>query len=192
MREEPTVLRPNGPTLPDALAADSIEKLILTTCSDSLKRHYKAIHASTANVVCLIHHSNPTVYRELKPLMEPLAAQGRLSILVLGEHVRSRIQLDIYDWIEKMESPIWEGVSVEVTIPVSPIVHSIVIAADSLARCSTTRAWLCGLNQQSSRARRLFKEISNTAEGTMTSCYWILKTRCSVGPVVATSSKLPS
>ncbi|KAE9400713.1 hypothetical protein BT96DRAFT_919359 [Gymnopus androsaceus JB14] len=118
LHEPPTIVPPNGPALHDALAADSIENLVLTTCTDSLKKHQKNIYASTVHVVCLIHHSNVDVYRELKPLMEPLAAQGRLSLLVLGEHVRKAIQADIYDWIERMESPIWENVPLETMIPV--------------------------------------------------------------------------
>ncbi|KAE9383833.1 hypothetical protein BT96DRAFT_929574 [Gymnopus androsaceus JB14] len=110
LHEPPTIVPPNGPALTDALAADSIENLVLTTCTNSLKKFQKEIYASTAHVVCLIHHSNVNVYHELKPLMEPLAAQGRLSLLA--------IQADVYDWIEKMGSPIWENVPLETMIPV--------------------------------------------------------------------------
>ncbi|KAF8211815.1 hypothetical protein K438DRAFT_1958888 [Mycena galopus ATCC 62051] len=115
MKDEPTLVAPNGPALANALAADTIDNLILTTCTESMKRHHKIIHASSANVVCLVHHSDAN---ELKPLIEPLAAQGRLSLLVLGEHVRQAIQADINDWIENMGTPIWENVPLEVMIPV--------------------------------------------------------------------------
>ncbi|TYJ57962.1 hypothetical protein B9479_001320 [Cryptococcus floricola] len=118
VNEEPTVVRPNGPDFHKALAEDSIDNVILTTCFSSLQRHKAAIYASTAHVVCLIHHSSPHVYHELKPLMEPLAEQGRLSIVVLGEHVRERIQADLNIWTENMESTVWESVPVEVMIPI--------------------------------------------------------------------------
>ncbi|WVQ74319.1 hypothetical protein IAR50_003918 [Cryptococcus sp. DSM 104548] len=118
VKEVPRIVKPNGPGFVTALEEDIIENVILTTCFSSLKRHKSAIYASSAHVVCLIHHSSPHVYHELKPLMEPLAEQGRLSIVVLGEHVRQRIQTDLDIWSENMESTVWENVPVEVMIPI--------------------------------------------------------------------------
>ncbi|WVQ74318.1 hypothetical protein IAR50_003917 [Cryptococcus sp. DSM 104548] len=113
------ILSSNGPDFVRTLSEDNIDNVILTTCTTSFLKHKAAIFASTANVVCVIHHSSAhDVNHELRPLMEPLAEQGRLSIMVLGEHVRERIQVELDIWAENMESTVWEIVPVEVMIPV--------------------------------------------------------------------------
>lgn len=55
----------------------------------------------------------------MKPLMEPLAIQGRISAVVLGEHVKHSLLADLNEWAEGLNAKYWETLPVDVLLPVN-------------------------------------------------------------------------
>ncbi|KAJ9094710.1 hypothetical protein QFC21_005867 [Naganishia friedmannii] len=101
------------------LEENSIEYLILSTCSSSLPLLKESILRSTVHVICVVHHSGPDVYHKQKKDWTPLAEQGRLTLLLLGHHVALEIKKDVEGWAEQEESYIWENLPVHVLLPKS-------------------------------------------------------------------------
>lgn len=78
-----------------------------------------SIEASTAHVVCLWHNGGIGLESHHKHLIGTLAAQGRISFVVLGRHVERLWYQAVDEWAEREESAAWEGMGVEVFVPVS-------------------------------------------------------------------------
>ncbi len=73
----------------------------------------------TLHTICIIHHSGPDLYHKFKKHMEPLAKTGKLTLVVLGEHVNREVKRDIQEWAEKEEEGAWENLGVKTLLPVS-------------------------------------------------------------------------
>ena len=74
--------------------------------------------ASSAHIICIIHHGGHILYTDSRPLIEPFVEQGRLSVVVLGDHVRKNAQADVFDWAEKDYDNPWGNMFFKTLIPV--------------------------------------------------------------------------
>ena len=77
------------------------------------------ILASSMHVVCVVHHSGGAMYTNIKPLIQTLAQQNRVTLLVLGEHIKRSAQADVFDWAEQEMSAAWANLPIESLSPVS-------------------------------------------------------------------------
>ena len=59
------------------------------------------------------------MYTHIKPLITALAQQNRVTVMVLGEHIKRSAQADVFDWAEKEMSPAWADLPIESLSPVS-------------------------------------------------------------------------
>lgn len=84
----------------------------------SLKRWQTLILESHANVVCFYHNGGVDLDRAMHDIVAPLAAEDRISIVVLGEHVREVTQRRTWHWGETEGWAPWERVPVEIFHPV--------------------------------------------------------------------------
>ena len=77
------------------------------------------ILASTAHVICVLHHADRSFYDTIKPYIQPLVNQDRVDIVVLGEHVRLAALKDVQAWAESEMLPGWERVKIGTMNPVN-------------------------------------------------------------------------
>jgi hypothetical protein len=86
--------------------------------TSSLPQLHDAILASTANVICVIHHGGRSIYDDVKPLIKPLAEQGRITLVTLGDHVTKNVRADVEDWAERELFSGWENLPIKTLVPV--------------------------------------------------------------------------
>jgi hypothetical protein len=142
------------------LAEDSIDNLILTTCkysftdhiltiagTTSLKQLHAAILASSVNVICIVHHSGPSLYHDVRPLIKPLIDQGRIQLVTLGGHVTRNARLEALDWSAMEHWDGWERLHIDTLLPVS-----------SIWSCSIMSFGWIALTQRSSTIHRTLPE----------------------------------
>lgn len=117
---EPTIETPHGQdrAIDRRIAEDSIDFIILTTCSWSLKRMHAEILDSSAHVICIVHHAGRSLYEDVKPLIDPFARQNRITLVVLGDHVKRSVISDVQDWAEQEMAVHWATLPVETLIPI--------------------------------------------------------------------------
>jgi hypothetical protein len=122
--------------------------------------------SSSVHITCVVHHAGPIFGQQLKAALLPFVRQRRVSIVVLGDHVRRWLLADMDEWAEK-EGQGWDEVEVGLLVPVSSLVSLIRVYPD-LIRCLTTLLRQSQRNRQrSSLGRSCFRGISSQAGGTM-------------------------
>lgn len=67
----------------------------------------------------MIHHGGTSIYNDVKPLIKPLAEQGRVTLVTLGEHVTKNVRADVEDWAERELFLGWETLPIKTLVPVS-------------------------------------------------------------------------
>lgn len=87
--------------------------------TSSLPQLHDAILKSNVNVICVIHHGGKSIYNDVKPLIKPLAEQGRVTLVTLGEHVTQNVRADVEDWAERELFQGWETLPIRTLVPVS-------------------------------------------------------------------------
>ena len=80
---------------------------------------HAAILASKVNVICVIHHGGRSIFDDVKPLIKPLAEQGRVTLVTLGDHVTHNVKADVEDWAERELFSGWETMPIRTLVPVS-------------------------------------------------------------------------
>ena len=93
--------------------------LIPVVGTSSLPQLHEAILKSTVNVICVVHHGGKSIYNDIKPLIKPLAEQGRVTLVTLGEHVTRNVRTDVEDWAERELFNGWETLPIRTLTPVS-------------------------------------------------------------------------
>lgn len=87
------------------------------TGGDGLKRFKDNILASTANVVCVVHHGGARFGHDLKESLKVLVQRRQITLIVLGHHVRDNIYSDLQFWADNEDAEFWEKTKLETFIP---------------------------------------------------------------------------
>jgi hypothetical protein len=67
-------------------------------------------------VACTIHHGG--YLHEQKPELRQLALQGRVTLLVLSDHVGSQLKNNLLKWALFEKEVAWDRIDIETMVPV--------------------------------------------------------------------------